>query len=75
MVCDHWFAGILGPTYPNRFYTHSAATDRIRNTFDVCRSPRSGTAWPTAGVPAAYYFSDLPFLALYGGKYHPIVER
>src|SRR4051794_8619584 len=30
-ICDHYFASILGPTYPNRFYTHAAATDRIKN--------------------------------------------
>ena len=28
-ICDHWFASMLGPTFPNRFYTHSASTDRI----------------------------------------------
>ena len=27
-VCDHFFASIMGPTYPNRFYMHTAQTDR-----------------------------------------------
>jgi phospholipase C len=71
-VCDHWFAGILGPTYPNRLYTHSAATDRITNTFDVCTLPTIWDQLATAGVPARYYYSDLPVLALYGAKYTPI---
>src|SRR3954468_492191 len=31
-VFDHWFASIMSQTYPNRFYTHSAQTDRIDNT-------------------------------------------
>jgi phospholipase C len=75
MVCDHWFAGILGPTYPNRFYTHSAATDRIRNTFDVCELPTIWDRLIEAGIPSAYYFSDLPFLALYGGKYQGLSKR
>ena len=71
-VCDHWFAGILAPTYPNRFYTHSAATDRIRNTFDLCTLPTVWDHLADAGVSAGYYYSDLPFLALYGTKYLPI---
>lgn len=73
-ICDRWFAGILGPTYPNRFYTHSAATDRISNTFDVCTLPTIWDRLADAGVPATYYYSDLPFLALYGSKYLPIAE-
>ncbi len=75
MVCDHWFAGILGPTYPNRFYTHSAATDRIRNTFNVCALPTIWDRLIEAGIPSAYYFTDLPFLALYGGKYQGLSKR
>ena len=72
-VCDHWFAGILAPTYPNRFYTHSAATDRIRNTFDLCTLPTVWDHLADADVTAGYYYSDVPFLALYGAKYLPIV--
>ena len=34
-VCDRFFASIMGPTYPNRFYMHAAQTDRISNTFDI----------------------------------------
>src|SRR4051812_7865701 len=30
-ICDRYFCSILGPTYPNRFYTHAAATDRTSN--------------------------------------------
>ncbi len=27
-TCDRFFASIMGPTYPNRFYMHAAQTDR-----------------------------------------------
>ena len=27
-TCDHYFAALLGPTYPNRIYMHAAQTDR-----------------------------------------------
>ena len=68
-VCDHWFASILGPTYPNRLYTHSAATDRISNTMDTSTLPTIWDRLGAAGVSANYYFHDLPVLALYGTKY------
>ena len=66
---DHSFASILGPTFPNRFFLHSAQTDRLTNAL-------VGTALPTiwdrllaAGVSARYYYSNLPFLAFWGPKY------
>lgn len=66
---DHYFCSILGPTFPNRFFLHSAQTDRLTNAL-------VGTALPTiwdrllaAGVTARYYYSNLPFLALWGPKY------
>ena len=63
---------MLGPTFPNRFYTHSASTDRISNTFTISTLPTIWDHLAAAGVPANYYYSDLPILALWGGKYGPI---
>jgi phospholipase C len=71
-VCDGWFAGILGPTYPNRFYTHAAATDRITNSTTTSNLPTIWDSLAHAEVSAGYYFSDLPFLALWGTKYPSI---
>ena len=68
-VFDHWFASILSSTYPNRFYTHSAQTDRIDNTMRTSALPTIWDRLAAAGVPANYYFNDLPFLALWGEKY------
>ena len=34
-----YLSSILGPTYPNRFYTHAAATDRISNQYYVSDVP------------------------------------
>jgi phospholipase C len=67
-VFDHWFCSILSQTYPNRFYTHSARTDRIDNSMTESTMPNIWDRLSAAGVPANYYFSDLPFLALYGEK-------
>ncbi len=74
-VCDRWFCSILGPTYPNRFYTHTATTDRLDNTMTVSTLPTIWDRLSSAGVPANYYFSDLPFLALWGQKYLPLARR
>jgi phospholipase C len=71
---DRYFCSILGPTYPNRLYTHSAATDRIDNTTDVSAMPTIWDRLAAAGVPATYYFSDLPVLALYGQKHAAIAK-
>ena len=68
-VFDHWFASILSSTYPNRFYTHAAQTDRIDNTMRTSALPTIWDRLTAAGVSANYYFNDLPFLALWGEKY------
>jgi phospholipase C len=69
---DNWFCSILSQTYPNRYYTHAARTDRLDNTMASTTLPTIWDSLEAAGVPAAYYFSDLPFLALWGEKYIPI---
>lgn len=74
MIADHWFASMLGPTFPNRLYTHSASTDRITNTFKSSTLPTIWDRLAAADVPARYYYSDLPVLALYGSKYVPITH-
>jgi phospholipase C len=74
-IFDGWFCGILGPTYPNRFYTHSAATDRITNTMTTSTLPSIWDSLGAAGIPANYYFSDLPFIGLYGEKMLPFCRR
>jgi phospholipase C len=71
-VCDRFFASFLGPTYPNRFYMHSAQTDRENNAAVVNNTPTIWDSLANAGLDGRYYYSDLPFIALYGGRYTPI---
>ncbi|MCU1623431.1 MAG: phosphoesterase [Frankiales bacterium] len=71
---DRYFCSILGPTYPNRFYTHAAATDRLSNTSTTSTLPTIWDRLGAAGVSASYFFSDVPFLALWGQKYLPIAK-
>ena len=54
-VLDHYFCSLMAQTYPNRFFQHAGATDRLDNT--VTRSDPAhhlGPAQPaTAGRPVA----------------------
>jgi len=73
-VFDHWFCSFLGPTYPNRFYTHAGATDRNSNASTTSTLPTIWDSLSAAGVSANYFFTDLPFLALWGQKYANIAR-
>ena len=78
-VCDNYFCGIMAETYPNRFYMHAAATDRLRNLTHPSDSGNDApmpSALPTIwdrlaarGYTGKYYYSDTPFVALWGAKY------
>jgi phospholipase C len=67
-LCNRWFCSVLGPTYPNRYYWHSAQSNGIMdNTIPQ-------TPWTTIydrlndkGIDWAYYYGDLPVLSLLGG--------
>ena len=68
---DRYFCSILAETYPNRFFMHGATTDRLHNSSTTTSIPTIWDRLSARGVSARYYFSDLPFLALWGAKYIP----
>ncbi len=65
-VCDNYFAAIMGPTYPNRFYLHSAATDRTDDSLTICNLPTIWDRLAAAGISRRYYYTDTSFLQLHG---------
>jgi phospholipase C len=76
-VFDHWNASLLAPTYPNREYLHSGTSGG--NKTNAFPATADGFPWPTiwdrlgtAGVPAGYYYTDLPTTALWGPRLTPI---
>ncbi len=72
---DRYFCSILGPTFPNRFYMHAAQTDRLDN---LLKQATIATIWDrlaAAGLTGTYYYSDLPILALWGGRYTSITKK
>jgi phospholipase C len=62
----------MAPTFPNRFYQHAAQTDRIDNSVEISTLPTIWDRLAAAGLSGRYYFSDAPFLALWGATYLPI---
>jgi phospholipase C len=66
---DNYFASILSSTFPNRVFQHAAQTDRLSNTLDISTLPTIWDSLANAGVSHKYYFSNVPFLALWGDKY------
>jgi len=71
---DRYFTSIMAETYPNRFYQHAAQTVQIHNNIqDAFTNPATiPTIWDRlvdAGLTGTYYYSDLPFIGLWGSKY------
>jgi phospholipase C len=66
---DNYHPAILSETFPNRIYLHAGQTDRISNTFNLSHLPTIWDRLSAAALKGRYYFSDVPFLALWGFKY------
>ncbi len=69
---DRYFAAIMAETFPNRIYQHAAQTDRLTNTYDISVLPTIWDRLADKQIEGRYYYSDVPFLALWGTKYLPI---
>ena len=72
-VYDHYHAALLGPTYPNRHYQWAAQSGGQKS--NVIPSSNLGNPWETifdrasaAGLSVGYYYTDIPFAALYGSR-------
>jgi phospholipase C len=73
---DRYHCSLLASTYPNRAYLHSAQSAGYKdNSLPTATAGYpSTTIWDrllAAGVPAAYYFADLPVTALWGPRLAP----
>jgi phospholipase C len=73
-TCDNYFVSILGPTLPNRLFLHAAQTDRLDDSVTFSSLPTIWDSLAAAGVSANYYYSNIPFLALWGAKYLGITK-
>jgi phospholipase C len=66
---DRYFCSFMGPTFPNRIFLHSAQTDRLSDTSDVCELPTIWESLEDAKVSARAYS---PYLKLWGSEYDDI---
>jgi phospholipase C len=74
-VSDRYFCAILAETFPNRFYMHSAMTPRDHNSDpQPITQPTIWDRLADAGLTGTYYYTDAPFLALWGGKHTNIIK-
>jgi phospholipase C len=83
---DRYFCSLLGPTWPNREYMHSAQSGGNKTNAsaeDAANAYNSGglyrweTIWDrlrARGISCTYYHSDLPFIAVFGSRYQAITK-
>ena len=76
-LCDNYFAALMGPTFPNREYMHSAQSGGLKTNAlpNAVPGQETGFNWSTiwdlleaANVPWGYYFVDLPAIGLWGER-------
>jgi len=77
-VLDRHYSSLLGPTFPNRMYLHAAQSEgRKRDPGPLSAGIfTSTTIWDLlgrAGVPATYYYTDIPILLLWGEQMAPYI--
>jgi len=70
-VFDHWHSSILGPTFPNRQYLLSAQSEGRKGdtnglTAGLFHAETIVERLAAAGIPTAYYHTNIPLLALWG---------
>jgi phospholipase C len=77
-ILDRYHASLLGPTFPNRQYVHSAQSEGRKDDPGPMKTGiyKAETIWDKlvkAGVPATYYYTDLPILRLWGERMKPLI--
>ncbi|MCE9575477.1 MAG: alkaline phosphatase family protein [Deltaproteobacteria bacterium] len=62
-VCQRWFASVMGPTWPNRFYLHGATSKGMRSNLPVVGFTSIWQRLADAGVSGVNYYHDVPWAA------------
>ena len=71
-ACDHYYASILGPTFANRMFLYAAQTDRTTDSIAISSLPTIFDRLAAAQITHNYYYSNVPYLALWAFKYRHI---
>lgn len=59
VVCNRWFAGCLGPTWPNRFYLHGATSRGVQANLPALGFTSIFDRLGAAGITGTNYYSDV----------------
>jgi phospholipase C len=75
--CDKWFASLLGPTLPNRFYWHAGTSGGYRTNAVATNSDRPldvDTIYhrlQSKGIDWRYYYGNLPVISVANSRLAP----
>ena len=69
LTFSRYFASILSATFPNRLFQWAAQTDRLGDEIVFSNLPTIFDRLDAARVSHRYFFSNLPFTAIWGLKY------
>ena len=58
-TCDRWFASVMGPTWPNRFFLHGATSNGVQSNLPALGFRSIFAALDDAGVSHKNYFHDV----------------
>ncbi|MCB9573939.1 MAG: twin-arginine translocation signal domain-containing protein [Kofleriaceae bacterium] len=58
-ICQRWFCGCLGPTWPNRFYLHGATSNGVKSNLPALGFRSVFAQLDDAGVANLNYYSDV----------------
>ncbi|MCA9635903.1 MAG: alkaline phosphatase family protein, partial [Myxococcales bacterium] len=59
-LCDHWFASLLGPTWPNRYYVHCATSKGRKDNTPALPLPKTiQSVLGGAGISNNNYYDGL----------------
>jgi len=67
-VCQRWFASVMGPTWPNRFYLHCGTSKGQKSNLPELGLTSIFDRCADAGVDAVNYYHDVPWAAAAYGK-------
>lgn len=68
-TCDRWFASVMGPTWPNRFFLHGATSHGVMTNDPTTNFNSIFDLLDFAHVTQVNYFHDIPWAT---GGYHKI---
>ncbi len=71
-LCDRWFASVMGPTWPNRFFLHCASSNGQKGNSPETSHPRIWNLLNDHGISCRNYYSDVAWA--WGAFINPLLS-